>query len=305
MTPPPGRVTERAPVKVNLSLLVTGRRADGYHLLDSLVVFGPAYDVLHAEPAEGLSLQIKGPFAGELAAGEDNLVLRAARGLAACAGIEPRAALVLDKRVPVASGIGGGSADAAAALRLLCGVWGCHPGEAALAALALSLGADVPVCLRSAPARMTGVGEKLAPLPALPPCGLLLANPGLAVATADVFRARTAAFSASAAPPAGWPDAAALAASLASLGNDLQPPACAVCPPVTAVLERLAALPGCLLARMSGSGATCFALFADPAAAQAAAGLLPVAWWCAAGPLYEPPSAALLTQATGWGVAKR
>ncbi len=301
----PGRVSERAPVKVNLSLLVTGRRADGYHLLDSLVVFGPAYDVLQAEPADGLSLAIEGPFAAGLGAGEDNLVLRAARALAGWAGVAPRARLVLEKRVPVASGIGGGSADAAAALRLLCRLWGCHPGAAALAALALSLGADVPVCLRSEPARMTGVGEVLAPLPPLPRCGLLLANPGLAVATADVFRARSAAFSPPAVLPPRWVDAAALAAALAGSANDLQPPACALCPPITSVLQRLAALPGCLLARMSGSGATCFALFPDPAAAQAAQGSVPAAWWCAAGPLYEPPSAALLTQAAGWGVAKR
>ena len=305
MTADPSRLSERAAVKVNLSLLVTGRRADGYHLLDSLVVFGPAYDVLHAEASDALSLTIEGPFAAGLSAGEDNLVLRAARALAAWAGLEPRARLVLDKRVPVASGIGGGSADAAAVLRVLCRLWGCDPSEAALAGLALSLGADVPVCLRSSPARMTGVGEIVVPLPALPRCGLLLANPGLAVATADVFRARSAAFSESLAAPLAWPSAAALATTLAMLPNDLQPPACELCPPITTVLERLAALPGCLLARMSGSGATCFALFAEPEAAQAALRRLPVAWWCVAGPLYEPPSSALLTHATGWGVAKR
>ena len=299
------RATEPAPVKVNLSLRVTGRRPDGYHLLDSVVVFGPAFDLLHAQPGPGLSLAIEGPFAAGLSAGTENLVLRAARALAGWAGIEPKAKLLLEKRVPVASGIGGGSADAAAALRLLCRLWGCSPPADALAALALRLGADVPVCLRSEPARMMGVGEMLAPLPPLPRCGLLLANPRAAVATVDVFRARSAAFSPPAQLPPHWRDAASLAATLRRLGNDLEAPAVRLCPPISAVLDRLRALPGCLLARMSGSGATCFALFAESAEAIAAAGLLPEGWWRSAGALYEPPAAALLTQAAGWGVAKR
>ncbi len=297
-------LTEPAPAKVNLSLLVTGRRPDGYHLLDSLVVFGPACDVVHATPAEGLSLVLEGPFATGLQAEPDNLVLRAARALAGWAGIEPDAALVLEKHLPVASGIGGGSADAAAALRVLCRLWDLQPGPDVLEAMALRLGADVPVCLSSRPARMTGVGEQLAPIPALPPCGLLLVNPGIAVATADVFRARTAAFSTPAALPAEWPDAAALARTLGGLGNDLEAPALSVCPPISGVLLALRGLPGCLLARMSGSGATCFALFPNPAAASHAATLVPSAWWRCAGPLYEEAPAALLTH-PGWGVAKR
>ncbi len=283
----PGALTELAPAKINLSLLVTGRRPDGYHLLDSLVVFGPACDTLHARPAEGLSLTVVGPFAAGLQGAPDNLVLRAARALAAWAGIAPNAALTLDKRLPVASGIGGGSADAAAALRLLCRLWDVHPGPDELHAMALRLGADVPVCLASRPARMTGVGEALAAIPPLPACGLLLANPGVAVATADVFRARTAAFSAPAPLPPAWPDAAALAAALQGLGNDLEAPALAVCPAIGGVLAALRRLPGVLLARMSGSGATCFALFADSAAAQCAATLLPAAWWRSAGALYQ------------------
>ena len=301
----PGSDSEPAPVKVNLSLLVTGRRADGYHLLDSVVVFGPAFDLLHARPAEELSLAISGPFAAGLGAGADNLVLRAAHALAEWAGIAPRAALRLDKRVPVASGIGGGSADAAAALRLLCRLWRCSPDADALSALALQLGADVPVCLDSQPARMTGVGDGLAPLPPLPRCGLLLANPGVAVATADVFRARLPAFSPPARLPREWMDTASLATTLAALGNDLEAPAIRLCPAVATVLERLRTLPGCLLARMSGSGATCFALFATPAEAETAAAALPGAWWWSAGALYEPPAPALLTRAAGWGVAKR
>ena len=298
-------LTEAAPAKVNLSLLVTGRRPDGYHLLDSLVVFGPAADRLRARPAATLSLRIEGPFAAGLSAGGDNLVLRAARALADLAGPSAGAELVLEKALPVASGIGGGSADAAAALRLLCRLWDLRPDAAALSRLALTLGADVPVCLRGVPARMQGMGEVLSPLPALPQCGLLLVNPGVAVATADIFRARTAPFSPAATLPPRWTDAADLAATLGRLGNDLEAPALTVAPAVGAVLAALRALPGCLLARMSGSGATCFALFADAAAAQAGAGGMPAAWWRAAGPLYEPAAAALMTGADEWGVAKR
>ncbi len=298
-------LTEAAPAKVNLSLLVTGRRPDGYHLLDSLVVFGPAADRLHARPAPALSLRIQGAFAAGLAAEADNLVLRAGRALAAWAGRQAGAELVLEKNLPVASGIGGGSADAAAALRLLCRLWDVHPDAAALARLALALGADVPVCLGCTPVRMQGVGERLSPLPRLPPCGLLLVNPGVAVATADVFRTRAAGFSAPAELPSHWQDAAALAETLAGLGNDLEAPAMAVAPAIGDVLAALRRQPSCLLARMSGSGATCFALFPDAVAAQAGADMLPAGWWRAAGPLYEPDAAALLTGADEWGVAKR
>ncbi|WP_158744643.1 4-(cytidine 5'-diphospho)-2-C-methyl-D-erythritol kinase [Acidisphaera sp. L21] len=289
------RLTETAPAKVNLSLLVTGRRADGYHLLDSLVVFGPAADRLHASPADRLSLCVEGPFAAGLTAEPDNLVLRAARGLADWAGRPAVAALVLEKNLPVASGIGGGSADAAAALRVLSRLWGLTPSAEVLAGLALGLGADVPVCVASRPARMQGVGEALSPLPVIPSCGLLLVNQGIAVATADVFRARKAAFSSPAALPESWPDVAALAAALAALGNDLEAPALTVAPSIGDVLGAIRMLPGCLLARMSGSGATCFGLFADPAMAQAGADALPASWWRSAGPLYEPSTHTVLT----------
>ena len=282
-------LSEAAPAKVNLSLLVTGRRADGYHTLDSLVVFGPAADIVHARRAADLSLVIRGPFAAGLQAEADNLVLRAARGLADLAGGAGGAALVLEKHLPVASGIGGGSADAAATLRLLCRLWEIAPDPAALEALALRLGADVPVCLASRPARMAGIGEALSPVPDLPPCGLLLVNPGIAVATADVFRARSGPFSSAMPALPGWPDASALAASLSGSGNDLQAPAIAVAPAIAAVLARLSGLPGCLLARMSGSGATCFGLFADAAQAARGAGSLPHGWWTSAGPLYQAP----------------
>jgi 4-diphosphocytidyl-2-C-methyl-D-erythritol kinase len=277
---------ERAPAKVNLYLHVTGRRADGYHLLDSLAVFGPAADEVTAEPAEGLSLTLDGPFGAGLAAETDNLVLRAARALAEAAGLAQGAALRLTKRLPIASGIGGGSADAAAALRLLDRLWGLGLDEARLAAIAAALGADVPVCLASRPMRMQGVGEVLSPAPALPGCGLLMVNPGLALATPAVFRAREGSFTPPAALPGAWADAAAMARDLEALRNDLEAPAIRLCPPIAEVLAALRALPGCLLARMSGSGATCFGLFAAPAAAEAAAPALPGGWWRSAGALH-------------------
>jgi 4-diphosphocytidyl-2-C-methyl-D-erythritol kinase len=275
-----------APAKLNLYLHVVGRRPDGYHLLDSLVAFADCGDVVCAEAAAGLSLTIGGPFAAGLAEEPDNLVLRAARMLAAEAGVPPHARLLLEKHLPVASGIGGGSADAAATLHLLTRLWGIAPDAAALNRLALRLGADVPVCLRGQPARMSGVGEVLEPAPALPPCYVLLVNPGVAVATASVFRARSGPFSAPARLPEGWPDVAAMAADLASLANDLEAPARSLCPEIGEVLGSIAAQPGCLLARMSGSGATCFGLFAGRAAAQHAAGATARAgWWIWTGAL--------------------
>ena len=192
---------ETAPAKVNLFLHVVGRRSDGYHLLDSLAVFPAVGDALRATPAEVLSLALAGPFGGALQAEPDNLVLRAARGLAELTGVRTGAYLTLAKTLPVASGIGGGSADAAAALRLLGRLWGVAPAAEALRALALRLGADVPVCLAGRPARMGGVGEVLSPAPALPAFGLVLINPGVAVATPEVFRARVGPFSAPAALP--------------------------------------------------------------------------------------------------------
>ncbi|MFC7474484.1 4-(cytidine 5'-diphospho)-2-C-methyl-D-erythritol kinase [Dankookia sp. GCM10030260] len=281
-------LSESAPAKVNLYLHVTGRRADGYHLLDSLAVFGPAADelALALAPAGSLSLALDGRFGAALRAEPDNLVLRAARALAAAAGVPAQAALVLTKRLPVASGIGGGSADAAAALRGLDRLWGLDLGEARLAAVAAPLGADIPVCVASRPARMAGIGEVLSAAPALPDCGLLLVNPGVALPTPAVFKARAGGFTPPAVLPASWPDAAAMARDLAALRNDLEAPAIGLCPAIAEVLAALRALPGCLLARMSGSGATCFGIFADAAAARAAAVLLPGHWWNAAGGLY-------------------
>jgi 4-diphosphocytidyl-2-C-methyl-D-erythritol kinase len=270
---------QNAAAKVNLYLRVTGRRADGYHLLDSLAVFAGAADRLRAEHAEALTLHVTGPEAPALAGESDNLVQRAARALAAATGCEAHAALTLDKRLPVASGIGGGSADAAATLRALDALWGTHLGEDRLRAIAATLGADVPVCIASRPARMQGIGEILGEAPALPRFGLLLANPRIALPTPAVFRARAGDFSPAAGMPRSFPDAVALAAWLHPLGNDLQDAAIGLCPPIAEVLAAIAAQPGCLLARMSGSGATCFGIFPDPAEAAEAAAALPAAWW--------------------------
>ena len=271
-----------APAKVNLFLHVTGRRADGYHLLDSLAVFPAVGDMVTAAPAAGLSLRIGGRFGDTLRAAPDNLVLRAARLLRPDAGAE----LTLTKNLPVASGIGGGSADAAAALRLLAKLWQVAPP---LHPLALRLGADVPVCLARAPARMGGIGEVLATAPVLPPFGIVLVNPDVPVATAAVFAARPSGFTPPARLPARWPDAAAMARDLAALTNDLEAPALALQPAIGAALAALRALPGVLLARMSGSGATCYGLFATPeAAAAAAATIREPGWWAWGGGLYEP-----------------
>jgi 4-diphosphocytidyl-2-C-methyl-D-erythritol kinase len=266
---------EAAPAKINLFLHVLSRRADGYHLLDSLVVFAGAADFLGAEPADSFSLALRGPFGDALAHGgaseDDNLVLRAGRALAEAAGIVPAARVTLEKNLPIAAGIGGGSADAAAALCLLSRLWHLDLPPEKISSVALQLGADVPVCLAGKPARMGGVGEILRPAPTLPECGLLLVNPGVAVATPAVFRARAGAFSAPAILPAAWPDAAAMAADLAFLKNDLQIPAIGLCPVIAEVLDAIGRTEDCLLARMSGSGATCFGLFADRAAAERAA----------------------------------
>jgi 4-diphosphocytidyl-2-C-methyl-D-erythritol kinase len=243
------------------------------------VVFAGIGDAVSAASAERLSLTLVGPEAGPLAVESDNLVLRAARALATAAGVPAGAALGLTKRLPVASGIGGGSADAAAALRVLNRLWGLGWGQARLAALAEALGADVPACVVSQPCRMAGIGEVLTAAPRMPACGLVLANPRVTLATPAVFRARQGGYSAAAALPAGWADGPAMARDLASLGNDLGEAAMGLCPAIGEVLAALRALPGCLLARMSGSGATCFGLFADAAGAATAAGLLPNAWW--------------------------
>ena len=270
-----------APAKVNLTLHLRGRRPDGYHLLDSLVVFPEIGDRLEARPAPGLSLRVSGPFAAGLPDGPGNLVLRAGAALAAHHGVRDGAALHLVKNLPVSSGIGGGSSDAAAALDLLARLWDVPVPDG----LALSLGADVPVC-RAAPRpmRMQGIGERLEPAPPLPEFHLVLANPGVAVPTAAVF-AGVADRDPPPPPPlpaAGFADFAAFAGWLATQRNDLQAAAMAICPAVGEVLAALSEAP---VARMSGSGATCFAVAGTAAEAGALAARLRAArpdWWIAA-----------------------
>lgn len=254
-----------APAKINLTLHVTGRRADGYHELDSLVVFAALGDEVSLLPEAPPGLRLTGPHARDVPAGAGNLVARAARLIGAA-----DAALVLDKRLPAAAGMGGGSADAAAALHLLGQARNLPlPDTAAL----MTLGADLPVCLAApAPCRMRGRGEHVHPLPPLPEIGLLLVNPGLPLPTPAVFAALARRDN----PPMperlpDWPEAAAFCAWLGAMRNDLEAPARRLLPAIGAILAAIAAQPGCLLARMTGSGATCFGLFPDPAELSAAA----------------------------------
>lgn len=292
----------RARAKINLFLHVTGRRENGYHELDSLAVFAETADHLRLErqgpPGGPVSLSIDGPFSNGLDAGEDNLVLRAAEALRREAGRltpGPRDSLAgwhmrLTKNLPVASGIGGGSADAAAALRLLASAWGCSDID--LAPVAAGLGADVPVCLAQTTQRMQGIGEKLVVPPAMPRCAMVLVNPGVAVPTPAVFRAwkeSGSGFRPAASLPVSWPDARALAETLRGTANDLQPPAIALYPVIGEVLHMLSANDACLFARMSGSGATCFGLYADLEEARQALDVLHArGWWAEAGWIHTP-----------------
>ena len=279
-------VVELAPAKLNLDLLVTGRTETGYHELDSLVVFADIADRLTFTLAEAWSLRLEGPFAAGLDT-DDNLVLAAARHLAEAAGQSTAVAIVLEKNLPVASGIGGGSADAAATLRGLARLWSLDWSTRALMELGLEVGADVPVCVYGRPARLRGIGERLDPLRGLPELPLVLVNPGVPVATAAVFRALelpTDAFRRPVLP--AHPSLGRFAVWLAASRNELEPAARSLAPVIDRVLERLRAIEDCLLARMSGSGATCFGLFADPGKAAAAAASIRAAepdWWCTVG----------------------
>ncbi len=274
-----------ARAKVNLWLKVVGRRADGYHLLESLVAFADLADRLEAAPAERLSLAVDGPWSAALADEADNLVLKAARLLAGHAGVAPRAALHLAKHIPVAAGLGGGSADAAATLHALADLWRLATPIDELFDLAARLGADVPMCLAGRPALVSGIGEKLAPAPPLPDCGLLLVNPGVALATAPVFAARHGDFSPPQPLPGSWSDLAGFVEVLAARGNDLAAAATNLCPPIGEVLAFLRKTVAVRYAAMSGSGATCFALYDTPASARRAAAAVPAAWWHHAGQL--------------------
>lgn len=275
----------RAPAKVNLTLHVRGRRADGYHLLESLVAFAGAADLLELRPADALALEVEGPTSAASGPPEANLVLRAARALAERRPGLRLGAFRLVKRLPAAAGIGGGSSDAASALRLLARLNGWPVTDPAIVGAARATGADIPVCLDPRARMMRGIGEEIGPPAALPPLSCLLVNPGVAVPTADVFRALGL-------PPGAIRDREAHAEAprgvdalhrmLAAARNDLEPPAIALAPAVAEALDLLRALDGCRLARMSGSGATVFGLFDDCRGAARAAAVVRAArpsWW--------------------------
>lgn len=283
----PQVLTVRAPAKINLTLHITGRRADGFHALESLVAFSRTGDSVTLAPGGPLTLSVEGPSAVASGKVEDNLILRAARNFAGRFAAAHLGAFHLVKRLPVAAGIGGGSSDAAAALRLLARANGYSIDDPRLMDAARATGADVPVCLAPRARMMRGIGDALGPAVALPPLIALLVNPGVAVETKTVFARLNIAPGAAAGfgvHPKIDPkmDADAIIAALRKGRNDMEPAACLLAPVIGDVLAILAAAPGCRLARMSGSGATCFALFPDcRAAARARKAILrahPV-WW--------------------------
>ena len=285
----PAAPVERAPAKVNLTLRVVGRRADGYHDIESLVVFAAVGDTLTFVPGRALALAVRGPTAAESGDVADNLVLKAARALAErIAGLR-LGRFALEKRLPVAAGLGGGSADAAAALRLLARANRIALDDPRLLQAARASGADVPVCLDPRARLMRGIGEILSEPLDLPRLPAVLVNPGVTVPTKDVFVALRLKPSTEIAAPSSpfqlaraGGERAALLATLEDDRNDLEAPAIRLQPVIADVLTELRKLPACRLARMSGSGATCFGLFASTRAAQTAARTLRTRhpnWW--------------------------
>jgi 4-diphosphocytidyl-2-C-methyl-D-erythritol kinase len=287
-------ITEPAPAKINLFLHVGDRRADGFHPLQSLAVFTALGDGLAMEAAPDLSLALQGCFARGLDGESENLVLRAARALG-----QRGAKLTLTKNLPVASGIGGGSADAAAALRGLNRLWDLGKDETALTEAGAGLGSDIPACVISAPCFMEGRGEMLRPVESMPSLPMLLVNPGVAVPTKDVFAALETRSGVEMVLPRGrFSDTADLMRFLETTRNDLEAPARRIQPVIGEVLAVMGALPGALLVRMSGSGATCFGIFADEDCCCRAAEALSQShpgWWVAptfvpeAGIVHETP----------------
>jgi 4-diphosphocytidyl-2-C-methyl-D-erythritol kinase len=276
-------VTEFAPAKINLALHVLGRRADGYHELDSIVAFADVGDSLTLTPTSETSLNITGPFAGHLSSGADNLVLRAYALLNERASLPP-VAFHLEKNLPIASGIGGGSADAAAALRGLIRMFDLKLVPDEVNALALKLGADVPVCFHGKACRMRGIGERLEESAFSLPPAIVLVNPGKATSTPDVFRHMGLK------PGDNFGTAIPSHSDAASWRNDLAKPAMSLVPEIETVIEALRNTPGIACARMSGSGATCFGLANSFDEAQAAASILATqhsSWWVKAAKLME------------------
>jgi 4-diphosphocytidyl-2-C-methyl-D-erythritol kinase len=269
------KITESAPAKINLALHVRCRRPDGYHELETLFAFLRDGDVITVEPADAPAFRINGPFAAGLTAEGDNLVTRAADRFAERFGTSRSVAITLDKHLPIASGIGGGSADAAATLRALARLYDIPLDDTALYDIAAGLGADVPACLLGKSAVGEGVGERLTPVSGVANVPVLLVNPGVAVSTAAVFKAWDGV-------DRGPMPAGDLVERARNGRNDLEPPARAIAPVIGDVVAALAATPGVVLARMSGSGATCFALYetiADREAGTAAIRAAHPDWW--------------------------
>lgn len=284
-------ICEFAPAKINLYLHVGPVRADGLHELRSLFAFVGDGDRVEAAPANALSLTIKGPFAHALSQedADRNLVMRAARALRTAAGVDAGAAITLDKRLPVAAGIGGGSADAAAALRALVKLWNARISPDALARLAFSLGADVPACLDAQPVLVSGAGERRAAGPRLAPLYAALVNPLVAMPTGPVFRAFDRANPAPPTPafaPFAIGGIDAVRALMSASRNDLEPFAAARAGQVAAVIDFLRRRPGAIGARMSGSGATAIAVFSDAqSAGRAARAARGRGWWATSAPV--------------------
>lgn len=290
-----------APAKVNLALHVTGQRADGYHLLDSLVVFAGLGDLVSAKPARDLTLKVMGPFAPGVPLDDDNSVLRAAHALRAAGGVTQGAAITLTKRLPHAAGLGSGSADAAAALRVLADLWNIRlpdPQDP----LVLELGADVPACLAGpGPLRMRGIGEDLSPAPPIPGCAMVLVNPRVEVPTHAVFRGLAEKTNPPLAPEPDWNTRDGFLDWLALQRNDLGPPAAELAPEIIRALTLLERTPGIVHVVMSGSGATCVGLTSDMGTAQRAARSIQVSemgWWVAPAPILGPAAPVQAMRAT-------
>ncbi len=274
----------QAPAKINLTLHVTGQRDDGYHLLDSLVVFADVADQISVAPAPDLRVSVSGPFSEGVPTDHTNLVVRAADVLRKVRGVTAGAAITLEKHLPNAAGIGGGSSDAATVLSLLADLWNVPP-LAANSPNVLALGADLPVCMAAPePQRMTGIGEVLTPVKTLPDCAVVLVNPRVKVPTSGIFKGLSQRANPAMDPIPTGADFDGFAHWLGQQRNDLLPPARALTPEIDATLAKLNAMPNVKYASMSGSGATCFGLVRNMADARHVARAIQVSemtWWVA------------------------
>ena len=277
----------RAPAKLNLYLHVTGRRADGYHLLKSLIVFAAdVYDLVEITPSDTLSLTVTGPFAHQIdrEPRESNLAVRAVQGAARLAGQDDRLAVRLLKNIPAGAGLGGGSADAAAAIRACEQLWQIALPQPARSQLLQSLGADVPVCDRALASFAAGIGEDLSPAPPVPPFHVLLLWPGVGVSTRDVFSKRPPDFSQSSVALPAVCDFGDLLKMLRQTRNDLEETAISICPLIGEAKQALLETAGCMFTRMTGSGSAVFGIFETPEACESARAAIKrryPGWWAA------------------------